>query len=170
MVLKCMMILVDAEPHKFVISVIPSVAWGSLFTLFHAHWHNMFFDFEAVTCSLGDRTDQKTESKSCISAEVGNWNAWLQRFEKATCCKPFLCGVDVCFFHLSWHNLNSLKGWFVGNPRLIVNLSKISKTILYVEEGYVTDNLKNKQFGGRGSTYGLVPLNLYQVFIFSPSV
>lgn len=66
--------------------------------------------------------------------------------------------------------MNSLEGWFVGNSQIIVNLSKISKTVLYVEEGYVTDNLKNKQFVGRGSTYGLVPLNLYQVFIFLPSV
>lgn len=37
--------------------------------------------------------------------------------------------------------MNSLGGWF------LVKLSKISKIALYVEEGYVTDDLKNKQSG-----------------------
>lgn len=60
--------------------------------------------------------------------------------------------------------MNSLEGWFVGNPGLIVNLSKISKIALYVEEEYVTGNLKNKQFGGGDSTWGLIPLILYHVF------
>lgn len=27
--------------------------------LFHVHWQGVFSDLETVTCSLGDRTDQK---------------------------------------------------------------------------------------------------------------
>jgi len=60
--------------------------------------------------------------------------------------------------------LNSLEEWFVGNPGLIVNLSEVSKIALYVEDGYVTDSLKNKQFGDEGSTYGLTALIFYEVF------
>lgn len=52
------MLLGDTEPREF-ISIITPVARGSLFMLFHVHWQGVFSDLEAVTCNLGDRTDQK---------------------------------------------------------------------------------------------------------------
>lgn len=51
------MFLGDTEPREFISTITP-VAWGSLFMLFHVHWHGVFSDLETVTCSLGDMTDQ----------------------------------------------------------------------------------------------------------------
>lgn len=52
------MLLGDTEPREF-ISIITPAARGSLFMLFHVQWQGVFSDLETVTCSLGDRTEQK---------------------------------------------------------------------------------------------------------------
>jgi len=97
MVLKCLMILGDAEPREFVTSITPSVARGRWFTLFHVCWHGVFFDFEAVTCSLGNRTDQKLTPNQRWAAETHGFRG-LRKPHAMNCCIWSRC---LFYFRLS---------------------------------------------------------------------
>lgn len=51
------MFLGDTEAREFIYNYSSGIS--SLFMLFHVHWQGVFSDLETVTCSLGDKTDQK---------------------------------------------------------------------------------------------------------------